>query len=297
MKNKYGILIVLLAGCVNAFAQKNAPRNIGADRSAASGGKTIAVNDTLRRNPAMTTKTFSIAASVIIERKEEKELIPVPDTIFVEIPVTQLAINNIDIKPGYTTGGIRRDLGSLAVANRIYSINLNTPKILLNTSKISLPDFVAQRIESYRMGGTITVPPETTIHNLDYGKITCTRKPGAVMMSSDGECTSIGGATRFAANVSPALLHITGGRNKAYTLNFPKEVRLMCAGTKDMLMLDCLSPSTNIFELDSTGTQTIRFGGLLHTGDNQTPGEYKGEIRLEMRYYSEPIIICRPKMN
>lgn len=241
--------------------------------------------------PELTNVSLNIKVNVSISRDTARALTPVPDTVIIKIPKppkprAEISMTNTQIipgKPGYMAWTEKR-----LAETRIFH------EVPISKLVVTLPNPVHSFISrSASLGGT---PTRVIIYDLNIGNVLTKSYSGAVILTPEGKCVTIGGVKHLKGEGSPAKLFIDGGKDFAgiaYTLEFPESIRLQVKNGKDELVLQHFTPSPALFRLDSLGKQTINIGAMVNLDENQTAGEYSGAFSIKMSYYKDPVILYR----
>jgi hypothetical protein len=231
--------------------------------------------------PKLTTIPLKMAITAVVSLDNEKTLNPIPDTLVVVIPKANdskgyLSMTDTLINPGFVLNPKPLEIH---------------PVIPLQP--ISPPIRVLPQV---RIPTVYHVQPETTIFNIDFGRLVCTESPGAIILSPEGGCMSIGGVMHPVESAKPGKLFIKGGRNFAnsvYRLSFPEKVTLKQKNGKAEMFAQFFTPSICLYKLDSLGEQIMTIGAMLTTIPNQPSGQYLGELNMKLFYYKDKVLIYK----
>jgi hypothetical protein len=83
-------------------------------------------------------------------------------------------------------------------------------------------------------------------------------------------------------SAGPALFTVTGAAAATYAITLPTSESL--TGPGDPMTLDTFTSDPVGTGLLTAGTQTLKVGGTLHVGINQTTGDYTTSFNVTVAY-------------
>ena len=138
--------------------------------------------------------------------------------------------------------------------------------------------------------GSITAPVSArivsrvnlvTLSGMEFGEISASSAPGAIVLEPGGARTSTQGATlNSAVPGSSATFEILGDPSATYIISLPDSVTLLSSNGQSMLLNQFTSLPSLTGQLDASGRQTLFVGGTLNVSPNQLFGNYTGVMSV-----------------
>ena len=142
--------------------------------------------------------------------------------------------------------------------------------------------------------GSITAPVSArivsrvnlvTLSGMEFGEISASSAPGAIVLEPGGARTSTQGATlNSAVPGSSATFEILGDPSATYIISLPDSVTLLSSNGQSMLLNQFTSLPSLTGQLDASGRQTLFVGGTLNVSPNQLFGNYSGVLSVTVEY-------------
>lgn len=142
--------------------------------------------------------------------------------------------------------------------------------------------------------GSITAPVSArivsrvnlvTLSAMEFGEISASSAPGAIILEPGGARTSTQGATlNSAVPAGSASFEILGDPSTTYMISLPDSVTLSSSNGKSMLLNQFTSLPSLTGQLDASGRQTLFVGGTLNVSPNQLYGNYHGVLSVTVEY-------------
>lgn len=142
--------------------------------------------------------------------------------------------------------------------------------------------------------GSITAPVSArivsrvnlvTLSGMEFGEISASSAPGAIILEPGGARTSTQGATlNTAVPGGSASFEILGDPSATYIISLPDSVTLTSSNGQSMLLNQFTSLPSLTGQLDASGRQTLSVGGTLNVGPNQLYGNYTGVLAVTVEY-------------
>lgn len=124
-----------------------------------------------------------------------------------------------------------------------------------------------------------------TLSGMQFGEISASSAPGAIVLDPGGARTSTQGATlNSAVPGGPASFEIIGTPSSTYIISLPVSVTLSSANGQSMEVDQFTSLPAQTGQLDGGGRQTLFVGGTLNVDANQLYGSYSGVMSVTIEY-------------
>lgn len=122
-------------------------------------------------------------------------------------------------------------------------------------------------------------------NGLLFGDIASSSVAGSVILSTNGNRTTTGGATvNSSGSGSPATFDVSGDANASFSISLPISITLSDGSSNNMVVDNFTSSPSTTGVLDSSGKQSIFVGATLNVGSNQAFGSYSGLMSVTVDY-------------